>query len=78
MQKIWAAHSVFGYRCYFGYAYAIINLFVYSDMTLKEIAFAVGMKNVTHLNSLLQQHYGKTPSTLCREYRHSKYVKDLT
>ena len=56
----------------------IINLFVYSDMTLKEIAFAVGMKNVTHLNSLLQQHYGKTPSTLCREYRHSKYVKDLT
>ena len=46
-------------------------LFAESDLSIKEVAFAVGMKNVTHLNSLLRAHYGKTPSGLCRELRHS-------
>lgn len=55
----------------------IINLFVHTNLSLKEIAFAVGMKNVTHLNSLLLQHYGKTPSTLCREYRYSNPLKNM-
>lgn len=49
----------------------ILHLFAHTQLTLKEVAFAVGMKNVTHLNSLLKGHYGKTPSQLCREYRFS-------
>ena len=47
----------------------ILHLFTYSDMSLKEIAADVGMKNVTHLNALIRKYYGKTPSQLCREYR---------
>ena len=47
----------------------IMHLFTYSDMSLKEIAADVGMKNVTHLNALIRKHYGKTPRQLCQEYR---------
>ena len=47
----------------------ILYLFTYSDLSLKEIAADVGMKNVTHLNALIRQHYGKTPRQLCLEYR---------
>ncbi len=50
----------------------ILNLFAYSDLSLKEIAFAVGMKNVTHLNSLLKKEYNRTPRDLCREYRSAR------
>ena len=50
----------------------ILHLFTYSDMSLKEIAADVGMKNVTHLNALIRQHYGQTPRQLCREYRTAK------
>lgn len=52
----------------------ILNLFAYSDLSLKEIAFAVGMKNATHLNSLLKKEYGRTPKELCREYRFRQSV----
>lgn len=45
-------------------------LFAESDLSIKEVAYAVGMKNCTHLNSLVRAHYGKTPSELCRELRH--------
>lgn len=47
----------------------IVRLIAYSSMNLKEIAYEVGMRNPTHLNSLLRQRYGKTPSELRREYR---------
>ena len=47
----------------------ILHLFTYSDLSLKEIAADVGMKNVTHLNALIRKHYGKTPRQLCQEYR---------
>ena len=47
----------------------IQDLFARTDLSLKEIAFAVGMKNATHLNSLLLQYYGKTPSELRKEFR---------
>ena len=47
----------------------ILHLFTYSDMSLKEIAADVGMKNVTHLNALIRKYYGKTPRQLCQEYR---------
>ncbi len=47
----------------------ILYLFTYSDLSLKEIADDVGMKNVTHLNALIRKHYGKTPRQLCMEYR---------
>ena len=47
----------------------ILHLFTYSDMSLKEIAADVGMKNVTHLNALIRKYYGKTPRQLCKEYR---------
>ena len=47
----------------------ILHLFTYSDLSLKEIAADVGMKNVTHLNALIRKHYGKTPRQLCEEYR---------
>lgn len=53
----------------------ILHLFAHTQLTLKEVAFAVGMKNVTHLNSLLKDHYNKTPSQLCREYRFSNIPK---
>lgn len=47
----------------------ILHLFTYSDLSLKEIASDVGMKNVTHLNALIRKYYGKTPRQLCQEYR---------
>ncbi len=47
----------------------IMRLFAYSTLSLKEIADAVGMKNATHLNQLIRERYGKTPSALCREFR---------
>ena len=50
----------------------ILHAFAYSDMNIKEIAFSVGMKNVTHLNLMIRQHYGKSPSELRREYRRKK------
>ena len=51
----------------------ILYAFAYSDMNIKEIAFSVGMKNVTHLNLMIRQHYGKSPSELCREYRRKNH-----
>jgi len=50
----------------------ILYLFTYSDLSLKEIADDVGMKNVTHLNALIRKHYGKTPRQLCLEYRSAR------
>ena len=50
----------------------ILYLFTYSDMSLKEIAGEVGMKNVTHLNAMMRKYYGKTPRQLCLEYRSSR------
>ena len=47
----------------------ILHLFTYSDLSLKEIAADVGMKNVTHLNALIRKYYGKTPKQLRQEYR---------
>lgn len=47
----------------------IIHYCAHTDWSLKEIAYAVGMKNVTHLNQLVGRYYGKTPSELCYEYR---------
>ncbi len=47
----------------------ILHLFAYSDLSLKEIAFAAGMRNVTHLNALIRQHCGKTPTAVRRRYR---------
>lgn len=46
----------------------VLNLFAYSNLSLKEIAFETGMKNATHLNSLIRKYYGRTPSALRREY----------
>ena len=50
----------------------ILHLFTYSDMSLKEIAADVGMRNVTHLNALIRKHYGRTPGQLRREYRSAR------
>jgi len=50
----------------------ILYLFTYSDLSLKEIAGEVGMKNVTHLNALIRKHFGKTPRQLCQEYRSAR------
>jgi AraC-like DNA-binding protein len=50
----------------------ILYLFTYSDMSLKEIAGDVGMKNVTHLNAVIRKYYDKTPRQLCLEYRSSR------
>ena len=50
----------------------ILYLFTYSDLSLKEIAVDVGMKNVTHLNAMMRKHYGKTPRQLCLEYRSTR------
>ncbi len=47
----------------------IMHLITYTHLSLKEIAYQTGMKHVTHLNALLKQHYGKTPTELCRKYR---------
>ena len=47
----------------------ICHLLAYSDMNLKEIAYEVGMKNLSHLSKFIKERYGKTPSELSREYR---------
>ena len=47
----------------------ILHLIVYSSMSLKEIAFDCGMKNLSHLSSFVRKECGKTASELCRECR---------
>ena len=47
----------------------IRHLLAYSDMTLKEIAYETGMKNLSHLSSFIRERCGKPPSQLRREYR---------
>ena len=49
----------------------IRHLLAYSDLTLKEIAFEIGMKNLSHLSGFVRQRCGKSPSQLRREYRRS-------
>lgn len=56
----------------------ILDLFARTELSLKEVAYAVGMKNATHLNSLLLQYYGKTPSQLRREFRQLSSGKNIT
>jgi AraC-like DNA-binding protein len=43
---------------------AIIELITLTDTPLKEIAGNSGLKNVTHLNSLIKQKYGLSPRQL--------------
>ena len=50
----------------------IRHLLAYSDLTLKEIAFEAGMKNLSHLSSFVRARCGKTPSLLAKEYRKSR------
>lgn len=50
----------------------IIHLFTYTNMTMKEVAYEIGMKNSTHLNLLLKKEYHCTPSELCRSCRGKK------
>ncbi len=47
----------------------IQHLLAYSDLTLKEIAFETGMKNLSHLSAFVHERCGKTPSRLRDEYR---------
>lgn len=47
----------------------IKKLFSTTDMSLKEIAFAAGMKNPSHLSMFIRTRCGRTASDLCREYR---------
>lgn len=47
----------------------ILHLIAYSNLTLKEIAFETGMKNLSHLSSFVHERCGKTPSQLRDEYR---------
>ena len=49
----------------------IRHLLAYSDLTLKEIAYEIGMKNLSHLSGFVRQRCGKSPSQLRREYRRS-------
>lgn len=51
----------------------IMNLIAYSRLSLKEIAYRVGMKHVSHLNILLKREYSLTPSQLLKKYR--KYTE---
>lgn len=47
----------------------IKKLFSTTDMTLKEIAFAAGMKNPSHLSMFIRARCNQSASSLCREYR---------
>lgn len=47
----------------------ICHLLAYSDLNLKEIAYEVGMKNLSHLSCFVKERCGKTPTELSREYR---------
>ncbi len=47
----------------------ICHLLAYSDLNFKEIAYEVGMKNLSHLSCFVKEKCGKTPSELSREYR---------
>ncbi len=44
-------------------------LLAYGGMSLKEIAYEVGMGNVTHLNALIRAQLNCTPSELARQFR---------
>ncbi len=47
----------------------IIELISSSDLSLKEIAWQCGLKNVTYLNSLTVRHFNSTPSELIKRFR---------
>lgn len=47
----------------------ICHLLAYSSLSLKEITYEVGMKNLSHLTGFVKKTCGKTPSELSREYR---------
>lgn len=47
----------------------IMELIAQSDLTLKEIADEVGMKNVTHLYALMAGYFKETPAELVRIHR---------
>ncbi len=47
----------------------IMELIAQSDLTLKEIADEVGMKNVTHLYALMAGYFKETPAKLVRIHR---------
>ena len=47
----------------------IIELISQSDLSLKEIAWQCGLKNVTYLNSLTVKHFNSTPSELVKRFR---------
>jgi len=47
----------------------IMELISSSDLSLKEIAWQCGLKNVTYLNSLTRKHFNATPSELLRKFR---------
>ncbi|MBQ7207074.1 MAG: helix-turn-helix domain-containing protein [Lentisphaeria bacterium] len=44
----------------------IFYLLAYSDLSFKEIAFQVGMKNQSHLSAFIRERCGKSPSELKR------------
>lgn len=50
----------------------ILHLLAYSNLSLKEIAFESGMKNLSHLSSFVRARCGKTPTVLAKEYRKSR------
>ena len=49
--------------------YKIMNLFGQTELSTKEVAYAVGMSHVTHLYAFLKEHCGMTPGQLRKQYR---------
>lgn len=47
----------------------IIELISMSDLSLKEIAWQCGLKNITYLNSLTSKYFNSTPGDLLRRLR---------
>lgn len=47
----------------------IITLIAQSDLRLKEIADAVGMRHVTHLHAFVRERCGVTPGKLMKQHR---------
>ncbi len=47
----------------------IMELITSSNLSIKEIAWECGLKNVTYLNAITKRHFDSTPAALIRHFR---------
>ena len=55
----------------------VFSLMSAGNMSLKEVAGEIGMKNVTHLNLFIRKRCNMTPGELYRNFRNKKSFPEL-